>query len=101
MKEVQFLIKVIFITYTYQLQGTGIINYSESVNNDIICPNNLTFSSNTKCCNRNFGPKEYMLRLTIQTCHYLHCGVDTYLGGIHASSLQTFSKTLFIRSIYA
>ena len=43
--------------------------------------------------------------LTIQTrCHYSHCGVDlwqnSYLVGIQPSSLQTFSKTLFICSVY-
>ena len=42
--------------------------------------------------------------LTIQTfCHYLHCGTDiwqnSYSGDIHAFSIQTSSKTLFILSV--
>ena len=44
----------------YQLQSTGIINYSEAVNNDNICPNNSMFSNNTKCSIRNFRPKEFV-----------------------------------------
>ena len=43
----------------YQLQSNGIINYSEGVNYDIICPNNLMFSRNTKCSNRNFRSKGF------------------------------------------
>ena len=43
----------------YQLQITRIINYSEAVNNNIICPNNLMFSNNTKYSNRNVYPKEF------------------------------------------
>ena len=57
-----------------QLQSTGIINYSEAVNNNIICPNNLMFSNITKCGNRNVHPKEFAdtnLNLAIQTfCHH-------------------------------
>ena len=45
----------------YQLQRTGIINYSEVVNNDIICPNNLMFSNNTKCSNRSFYPNVFAI----------------------------------------
>ena len=43
----------------YHLQSTRIINYSEAVNKNIICPNNLMFSNNTKCSNRNVCPKEF------------------------------------------
>ena len=68
------------------------------------------FSNSTKCSNRNFYPKELITKhmvscLTIQTCcYYLHCGVDlwqnSYLGGMHTSSLKIFSKTLFLCSVY-
>ena len=42
--------------------------------------------------------------LTLQTfCHYLHCVTDiwqnSYLGDIHAFSIQSSSKTLFILSV--
>ena len=43
----------------YQLQITRIINYFEAVNNNIICPNDLMFSNNTKCSIRNVCPKEF------------------------------------------
>ena len=42
-----------------QLESTGIVNYSEAVNNNIICPNNLMFSNIIKCGNRNVHPKEF------------------------------------------
>ena len=42
-----------------QLESTGIVNYSEAVNSNIICPNNLMFSNITKCGNRNVRPKEF------------------------------------------
>ena len=70
------------------------------------------FSNNIKCSNSHFRPEEftYITKhmascLTLQTCcYYLHCAVDSwqnsYLGGIYACSLQTFSKTLFTRSVY-
>ena len=41
-----------------QLQSTGIINYSEAGNNNIICPNNLMFSNIAKCGNRNVRPMD-------------------------------------------
>ena len=55
-------------------------NYSEAVNKNIICANNLMFSNNTKCIRSKELAKttKYMGPcLTIQTCcHYLLCGID-------------------------